>query len=145
MITKLRAIKNQKNFYIIYDGECTFCSKFIRFIDSRSKNSIFNIYVTANPSLLPPLNINLEDLKKLSLKTIILIDDLGNIKIRSKSIETIFKISGDKLLNKISFFMALSPRFIADLAYIFFSRIRRRLFSNNKCKIEKFRNISLLD
>ena len=145
MVIKVTANKNNKNFYIIYDGECTFCSKFIRFIDSRSKNSIFNIYVTANPYLLPPLNINLENLKKLSFKTIILIDDLGNIKIRSKSIETIFQITGDKVLNKISFFMALSPRFIADVVYIIFSRIRKRLFSNNKCKIEKFRNIYLLD
>jgi len=137
-------IKNNKNFYIIYDGECAFCSKFIRFIDSRSNNSVFNIYVTSNPYLLPPLNINIENIKKLSLNTIILVDDFGNIKIRSKSIETIFKITGDKVITKISTLISFTPRFLADFIYIIFSRIRRRIFSDNSCKIEKFRNIFLL-
>tara|TARA_A100001011_G_scaffold395483_1_gene490600 strand:+ start:476 stop:907 length:432 start_codon:yes stop_codon:yes gene_type:complete len=136
--------KNNKNFYIIYDGECAFCSKFIRFIDNKSYKSRFNIYVTANPYLLPPSKINLENIKKLSLKTIILIDEFGNIKIRSKSIEAIFMLTGDELLKIISIIISFFPRFLADIVYVMFSRIRRSVFSNTSCKIEEFKNINLL-
>ncbi len=134
----------RRNYYIIYDGECVVCSRFIGFLDRKSSKTRYNIYVMPEANLLPCKDIDLQLIKTLSSQSIILVDDKGNMSIRSNAIINIFKITGDKFLGKISILMSLFPRIFSDIIYIIFSKVRRKLFIRNSCKLARLQNIYIL-
>jgi len=117
--------------YIIFDGSCGFCNKFLMLIAINDKNNNFKFV-----SSLSDYGVNLlfkYQITGLEKSTIILIE--RNDKIYSKSMaikKVILKIPFYKLFGN---FISIFPVKFSDLVYDLISKNRKRIMKNSTCKI----------
>ena len=116
--------------YIIFDGNCGFCNKFLMTIAKKDKNDIF-LFV----SNLSDLGVNLLLKYKiigLEKSTIILIEN-HNIFIKSSAIKRILlNLQYYNILGKLMF---LFPEKISNYVYDIISLNRGEIIKNSDCKI----------
>lgn len=116
--------------YIIFDGNCGFCNKFLMTIAKKDKNDIF-LFV----SNLSNLGVNLLLKYKiigLEESTIILIEN-HNIYIKSAAIKRI--LLNLKCYNILGKLMFLFPEKISNYVYDIISINRDKIIKNSDCKI----------
>lgn len=116
--------------YIIFDGNCGFCNKFLMTIAKKDKNDIF-LFV----SNLSNLGVNLLLKYKiigLDESTIILIEN-HNIYIKSAAIKRI--LLNLKYYNILGKLMFLFPEKISNYVYDIISINRDKIIKNSDCKI----------
>ena len=120
--------------YIIFDGNCGFCNKFLMTIAKKDKNDVF-LFV----SNLSDLGVNLLLKYKiigLEKSTIILIEN-HNIYIKSSAIKKILlNLQYYNILGKLMF---LFPKKISTYVYDIISINRNKIIKNSDCKIPNYR------
>jgi len=120
--------------YIIFDGNCGFCNKFLMTIAKKDKNDVF-LFV----SNLSDLGVNLLLKYKiigLEKSTIILIEN-HNIYIKSSAIKKILlNLQYYNILGKLMF---LFPKKISNYVYDIISINRNKIIKNSDCKIPNYR------
>ena len=116
---------------IIYDGDCGFCDRFIRFVASRDKYDTFRFMsntCTVAKELLQEHSID----PGIVAETIVVIEDHQNY-VKGAAILRIFKnLPGFRLYYVLLRGMNHS---LLDVGYALFSRVRRRIIKQNACSL----------
>jgi len=116
------------NRYIIFDGNCGFCDRTIRFIAKNDRNNLF-IFVSSLSELGVKLLLK-HNIKGLEKVTIILVEN--EIYLKSIAIRKILlKIPSCKI---IGYLMFLFPKKISNYGYDFISKNRNRIIKK-QCEI----------
>ena len=120
--------------YIIFDGNCGFCNKFLMTIAKKDKNDIF-IFVSNLSDLGVSLLLKYKIIG-LERSTIILIEN-HNIYIKSSAIKKILlNLQYYNILGKLMF---LFPKKISNYVYDIISTNRDKIIKNSDCKIPNSR------
>ena len=115
---------------IIYDGECGFCNKFIMFIAKNDTENVFRF--TPNDSNLAKSIFSKKDINPKFVEETIFLQTEQFLYTKGKAIKEVFKrIPRYKY---IYFLLMFINKYLIDLGYNFFSRIRKKIQLNN-CEI----------
>ena len=134
--------------YIIYDGDCAFCSRFIQFIDKNIRNSDIDIFVSGNVNkIITESNslLDIGELENLSKSTIILLIGQDQIYTKSEAIMLILEATKSRRLDFLVKLIRLVPNIIRDWLYDRIAVIRKKIIGSNQyCKIEKLNSLIII-
>ena len=126
---------NKKKHIILFDGECTFCSFWVKFVLKRDKQDQFRF-----ASLQSMAGIYYTDKHDVDEKvdSVVLIDRDGTAFIKTNAVfEILYNLGG---LGKFFYGLKLFPRFIRDFFYDIIARLRYKLFKRKTCKLPLDKN-----
>jgi len=121
--------RKRKNIILFYDGECGVCNYFVQFL---LKNKVRNISFA--PIGGEHYQKTFSDETSYQEIDTIIIHDVNETKIRSQAIIRAISLSQSSL-RFLAYFLALVPSEIADVLYIGFAKIRKRIIKNNSCNL----------
>ena len=120
----------QKKHIILFDGECTFCSFWVKFVLKRDKQDAFRF-----ASLQSMAGIYYKDMYDIDEKidSVILIEASGKPQIKSNAVFEILYLLGG--FGKFFYGLKIFPRFIRDFFYDLVAKMRYKLFKRKKCDL----------
>jgi predicted DCC family thiol-disulfide oxidoreductase YuxK len=112
---------------VLFDGECNFCSFWVKYIIKRDKKDVFqfaSLQSDKGAELLRKHNLNLD------LSTVVLISD-NEAKTKSNAALTIFyRLGGFYSLGVV---FLIIPKIIRDFFYDWIAKNRKRILKNESC------------
>lgn len=121
---------NKGKHIILFDGECTFCSFWVKFVLKWDKKDRFRF-----ASLQSMTGIYLKDKYEVDerVDSVILIDREGKPFIKSNAVfEILYNLGG---LGKFFYGLKLFPRFFRDFFYDIIAKLRFKLFKRKACQL----------
>ena len=116
---------DRKKSIIVFDGICSLCNKFVLFVAKRDYNDHFRFISLQNPNLHKYLNSS-NKIDAVEANSILLINQEGNIKIKSEAIALIFcRLKG---LKSLTFIMNFFPNKIRNVVYSLVAKYRYKIF-----------------
>lgn len=114
---------------ILFDGECNFCSFWVKYVVKRDKNDVFRF-----TSLQSEIGISLLDKYKINptIDSVVLIED-GVPYIKSTAAFRILKTLGG--FRSIFYGFIIVPAFIRDFFYDIMAAMRYKLFGKATCEL----------
>lgn len=112
---------------ILFDGECNFCSFWVKYVIKRDKKDLFrfaSLQSKTGKKLLKQYNLELD------LSTVVLIKN-NAAKTKSTAALYIFKDLGGAFSLGIVFIIV--PKFIRDFCYDIIAKNRRKILKNESC------------
>lgn len=125
-----------KKHIILFDGECTFCSFWVKFVIKRDKAAIFRF-----ASLQSEIGKKLLNQFKISstIDSVVLIENESYF-IKSTAAFRILKTLGG--LTSIFYVLIIIPAFIRDFFYDLMAGVRYKLFGKKTCKLPQNKDYS---
>ena len=122
-------MNNKKNI-ILFDGECTFCSFWVKFVLKRDKHDQFRF-----ASLQSMAGIYYQDLHEIDDKvdSVVLIHKDGNAFIKTNAAFEILYLLGG--LGKFIYGLKIFPRFVRDFFYDIIAKMRYKIFKRKACEL----------
>ena len=121
-------MENEKHI-VLFDGECTFCAFWVKFILKRDKKDQFlfgSLQSDKGKELLAEYSVS----KKVD-SVVLISDDKAFIK--SNAVFKIFNLLGG--WRKGIIILKIFPRFIRDFVYDIIARLRYKLFKRKACEL----------
>jgi len=121
---------NKGKHIILFDGECTFCSFWVKFVLKRDKHDRFRF-----ASLQSMAGIYLTDKHEIDerVDSIVYINKEGKPFIKSNAVfEILYELGG---FGKFFYGLKLFPRFFRDFFYNIIARLRYKLFTRKACEL----------
>ena len=112
---------------ILFDGECNFCSFWVKYVIKRDKKDMFRFASLQSKKGIELLN---EHNLKLDLSTVVLIRN-GKAKTKSTAALTIFYLLGG--LYSVGVVFLIIPKFIRDVFYNWIAKNRKKILKNESC------------
>ncbi|MDC0338539.1 DCC1-like thiol-disulfide oxidoreductase family protein [Flavobacteriales bacterium] len=121
---------NKKKHIILYDGECTFCSFWVKFVLKRDKKDQFRF-----ASLQSITGIYYTDMHNIdeNIDSVILINKDGTSLIKTNAVFEILYLLGG--LGKFLYGLKIFPRFTRDFFYDIIAKMRYKLFKRKACEL----------
>jgi predicted DCC family thiol-disulfide oxidoreductase YuxK len=121
---------NKKKHIILYDGECTFCSFWVKFVLKRDKKDQFRF-----ASLQSMTGIYYADMHNIdeNIDSVILINKDGTSLIKTDAVFEILYLLGG--LGKFLYGLKIFPRFTRDFFYDIIAKMRYKLFKRKACEL----------
>lgn len=120
------------NSIIIFDGDCTFCNRFIQFVVDNDNN--FFKFIDRNSHLFEKIKSDFAINEKVDDETIYLIEN-NRVFEKSTAIILILRKTG-KITSFISKFLRIIPLVLRDFLYDRFSKNRKKIFKKTTCSIK---------
>jgi predicted DCC family thiol-disulfide oxidoreductase YuxK len=112
---------------ILFDGECNFCSFWVKYIIERDKKDLFrftSLQSEKGKKLLKQFNLQID------LSTVVLINN-NNVKTKSSAALHILKNLGR--IYSLGMIFIIVPKFIRDGVYDVIANNRKKLLKNESC------------
>ena len=121
---------NKKKHIILYDGECSFCSFWVKFLLKRDKKDQFRF-----ASLQSMTGIYYTDMHNINenIDSVILINKDGTCLIKTNAVFEILYLLGG--LGKFLYGLKIFPRFTRDFFYDIIAKMRYKLFKRKACEL----------
>ena len=121
---------NKKKHIILFDGECTFCSFWVKFVLKRDKKDLFRF-----ASLQSMAGIYYTDKHDIndSVDSVVLVHNDGSAFIKTNAVFEILYLLGG--LGKFMYGLKIFPRFIRDFFYDIIAKLRYKLFKRKACEL----------
>ena len=121
---------NKKKHIILFDGECTFCSFWVKFVLKRDKKDLFRF-----ASLQSMAGIYYTDKHDIhdSVDSVVLIQKDGAPFIKTNAVFEILYLLGG--LGKFIYGLKIFPRFIRDFFYDIVAKLRYKVFKRKACEL----------
>lgn len=125
-----------KNHIILFDGECSFCSFWVKFVIKRDKKDVFRF-----ASLQSEIGKKLLNQYRISstIDSVVLIEN-ETCFIKSTAAFRILKTLGG--LGSIFYFLIIIPSFIRDFFYDLMAGARYKLFGKKTCELPQNKDYS---
>ena len=121
---------SKKKHIILYDGECTFCSFWVKFVLKRDKKDQFRF--ASLQSMVGIYYTNMHDISE-NVDSVVLIHKSGNSLIKTNAVFEILYLLGG--LGKFLYGLKIFPRFTRDLFYDVIAKMRYKLFRQKACEL----------
>lgn len=126
----------QQKYIILFDGECNFCSFWVKFVIKRDKKDAFRFASLQSEIGRGLLKKNRIDEK---LDAIVLIKE-SQFYIKSTAAFYILKMLGGRI--SVFYYFIYVPVFVRDFFYDIISKYRYHLFGCQSCEIPKDKNFT---
>lgn len=120
----------RKRHIILYDGECSFCSFWVKFVLKRDKKDLFRF-----ASLQSITGIYYTEMHNINenIDSVILVNKDGTCLIKTNAIFEILYLLGG--LGKFLYGLKIFPRFTRDFFYDIIAKMRYKLFKRKACEL----------
>lgn len=120
----------RKRHIILYDGECSFCSFWVKFLLKRDKKDLFRF-----ASLQSITGIYYTEMHNINenIDSVILVNKDGTCLIKTNAIFEILYLLGG--LGKFLYGLKVFPRFTRDFFYDIIAKMRYKLFKRKACEL----------
>ena len=118
---------NKQHAIILFDGECNFCSFWVKYVIKRDNKDVFrfaSLQSEKGKELLKQYNVEVD------LSTVVLIKN-NTAKTKSSAALHIFKRLGG--LYSLGIVFIIVPKFIRDGVYNLIAKNRKKLLKNESC------------
>lgn len=121
---------NKNKHIILFDGECTFCSFWVKFVLKRDKKDQFRF-----ASLQSMAGIYYQDLHEIdeNVDSVVLIHKDGTSLIKTNAVFEILYLLGG--LGKFFYGLKIFPRFTRDFFYDIIAKMRYKVFKPKLCEL----------
>ena len=121
---------NKKKHIILFDGECTFCSFWVKFVLKRDKKDLFRF-----ASLQSMAGIYYKDMHDIndSVDSVVLIQKDGTSLIKTNAVFEILYLLGG--FGKFIYGLKILPKFVRDFFYDIIAKMRYKLFKRKACEL----------
>ena len=121
---------NKKKHIILFDGECTFCSFWVKFVLKRDKRDQFR-FATLQ-SMIGIYYTDKHDINE-NVDSVVLINKDGTSLIKTNAVFEILYLLGG--LGKFFYGLKIFPRFVRDFFYDIIAKMRYKLFKRKACEL----------
>lgn len=130
------ASKISTSYYVLFDGKCAMCSRFLYLLDKAGVNDSTRIAATSNVSKFQELSQTQEHsttIEKLSNNTIIICSSLNpnRLIIKSRAISQLLKCTRSRRFRLAGYLIDLTHELIADFAYDIISKVRKKILGTS--------------